>query len=809
MFTRTLPRVLPILRSLAVLLTLTSLSWSATEKLLYEFHTYLHGKNPSPKLISDSQGNLYGTTAIGGAYNNGTVFELKALPGGKWKEEILFNFRGEPGGSGPSAGVTFGSQHDFYGTTYGGGAYGYGTVFNLTRGQDGKWKESVLYSFSGGNDGRFPNSALALDDNGAIYGTSESGGTTDGGVVFQLSNSAGHWAEQVLYSFCALSGCADGLYPNSVTLGPDGTIYGTTSWDGPNHGGVVFQLRSHNGVWSEAVIHGFGQDGDGSAPWGTLLLDESGNLYGTTTEGGNANANCYAIGCGTVFELSPSRRGGWTETLLYKFSGGSDGIAPYGGLVFDAGNNLYGTTQRGGGGKCGKVAIDGCGTVFQLSPGSSGWAEDVLYRFKHDRMGTQPVSTLLLDSSGNLYGSTSGGELHDAAVVFQLTKVSGRWQERVLEGFRSGDGSWPYAPPVLVGSERMFGTTSHDGIYGDGTVFEVRTNAHGERKETVLHNFNGKDGHWPRGRLLLDKNDNLFGTTSNGGNDRCGVVFELSPVANGSWHEKVLHSFSNSDGCWPFAGLVADKSGNLYGTTYYGGANGPGTVFELSPGPKGTWSEKVLHSFTEGSDGGNPAGALLFDSAGNLYGTTYYGGDGGCYDNYGSGCGTVFELTPSSGGWTFSVLYNFSTTGDGNNPAAGLTFDQNGNLYGTAQNGGADYLGAAFELSPNSGGGWSESKLYSFTGGSDGVLPDCTLVIGAQDNVYGTTPAWRAYPGSVFELSPTSGGGWTEKTLHVFDVHYDGAGPIGGVTQDAAGNLIGTTSGGGVVGAGTVFEVTP
>jgi len=810
MSTRFLLRSCPALQCLALILLLTSLSWSATERLLYQFRIYLHGAYPSPQLISDPTGNLYGTTSGGGAYGYGTVFELKSLPGNKWREQILYDFRGYPEGSGPEAGVTFGPEGDLYGTTYGGGAANYGTVFHLTRNSDGKWKESILYTFSNKTDGGFPNSPLVLDTSGTLYGTTEYGAASgSGGAVFQLSNSGGHWTEQLLHSFCSLPGCADGLYPNAVTVAPDGTIYGTTSWDGPDSEGAAFELRSHHDGWKLTVIHGFGHPGDGGSPRGALLLDDSGNLYGTTTVGGTGNENCYAVGCGTVFELSPSRSGEWTETILYKFNGGDDGVNPYGGLIFDANRNLYGTTQHGGGGKCRRAPVDGCGTVFELSPGSSGWTESVLYSFEHNRMGTRPVSTLLLDSSGKLYGTTEGGIIHDAAVVFQLTKVSGTWREQVLEGFRSGGGSEPNDPPILVGSNRMFGTTSHDGVYGYGTVFEVQTGANGEWRETVLHNFNGKDGHWPRGRLLRDRDGNLFGTTSNGGGNRCGVVFELSPDAKGTWGEKVLHSFSNSDGCWPFAGLVADSSGNLYGTTYYGGANGPGTVFELSSNSNGTWSEQILYSFTGGNDGGNPSGTLLFDSAGNLYGTTFYGGGGGCDDGYNTGCGTVFELTPSSGNWTLTTLYDFSATGDGNNPAAGVAFDQGGNLYGTTENGGVDYFGTAFELSPDGQGGWSETKLYSFAGESDGALPDCVLLVDARNNVYGTAQGYRASAGTVFELSPASGGGWTEKTLHLFDARDDGAGPTGGVVRNAAGNLIGATSGGGSVGAGTVFEVTP
>ena len=433
-------------------------SWSATENVLYSFAAYRHGHIPSPGLISDSSGNLYGTTAEGGASANGTVFELTPAADGSWKQEILYNFAGSPDAYFPVAGLTFGSDGTLYGTTEGGGDFGYGTVFELSRDR-GQWNEKVLYSFTGGNDGYFPNSSVVLDADGNIYGTTVYGGTNSAGVVFELTHPSGHWTEEVLYSFCTLSGCADGAYPNSVILGKHGNLYGTTAWDGPDPSeGVVFELTPEGSSgWTEKIIHAFQGSSDGATPTGNLVFDKAGNLYGATTEGGNASSCSPPIGCGTVFELTPRAGGAWAEKVIHSFAGGTDGISPWGGLVLDALSDLYGATQYGGEGKCSQAgdSVTGCGTVYQLTPGSSGhWTETVLHRFKKNSQGDQPIGTLALDSSGSLYGTTEGNN-YGGAVVFQLTpNAGGQWRELVLDAFASGDGASPAAPPTLPSSGR-------------------------------------------------------------------------------------------------------------------------------------------------------------------------------------------------------------------------------------------------------------------------------------------------------------------------------------------------------------------
>jgi uncharacterized repeat protein (TIGR03803 family) len=403
------------------------------------------------------------------------------------------------------------------------------------------------------------------------------------------------------------------------------------------------------------------------------------------------------------------------------------------------------------------------------------------------------------------------------ALTTLLTAASAAAQtETVLYGFNITDGENPYAGLVFGSNGNLYGATANGGTYSYGTVFELSPAAGGGWTEKVLHNFgHGKDGSFPIGNLIFGKVGHLYGTTEYGGTgpckvilSGCGTVFELAE-AGGVWTEKVLYDFQNDEagGC-PSAGLIFDHAGNLYGTTSANICANAG-VFELSRATGGGWTEKVLYSL---SGIGSVAG-MIFDSAGHLYGTTV---DGGTY-----GYGTVFELSPEAGGgWTERVLHSFNNNGrDGEFPQAGLIFDAAGNLYSTTLYGGdgtfcgGDGCGIVFELTRNAGGGWTEKVLHSFTNdGTDGHNPYAGLALDAAGNLYGTTSGGGAYGGgTVFELSPTTGGGWTETIAYSFNTNgVDGQGPLAGLIFDAAGNLYGTTIyGGGVYNEGSVFEITP
>jgi uncharacterized repeat protein (TIGR03803 family) len=253
--------------------------------------------------------------------------------------------------------------------------------------------------------------------------------------------------------------------------------------------------------------------------------------------------------------------------------------------------------------------------------------------------------------------------------------------------------------------------------------------------ETVLHDFtNSPDGAYPQVAALLPLNGSLYGTTDLGGANGRGSVFQLTPGSNGTWTETVIYSFAGPDGSYPLGALIADKAGNLYGMANAGGAQNKGVVFELS-NSGGSWEETVIHSFGSGFDGVGPYGPLVFDSSGNLFGTTVIGG--------GLDGGTVFEMTPANGSWTETVLHSFGGTGDGYLPYGGLTLDASGNVYGTTEAGGLNTClglgcGIAFELVRGTSG-WTENILHQFAGGIDGFYPNPKLAIDQNGNLYGTT----------------------------------------------------------------------
>lgn len=399
--------------------------------------------------------------------------------------------------------------------------------------------------------------------------------------------------------------------------------------------------------------------------------------------------------------------------------------------------------------------------------------ESVIYPFgsvTNDAAG--PVSGLIFDGDGNLYGPSNRGGAHSEGTIFELSpKKGGGWIEKVIYSFGSitNDGESPYGKLVFDGQGNLYGTTNNGGTSLAGTVFELSPQPDGSWTETQLYSFVDlpTDGSYPQSGVIFDGNGNLFGTTTGGGTSSQGTVFEVSPKSGGGWTEQVLHNFNSAapDGTFPYAGLIFDKNGNLYGTTLYGGiTSGSGTVFEMTPAAGGKWTEQVLHTFgsTSATDGVNPQAGLIFDADGNLYGTTQFGGDhGGVYADG----GTVFELSPAAGGaWTEKVLYSFGATAtDGENPYSGLIFDDAGNLYGATEIGG-DFAvggtadgGTVFALIPNTNGSWTETILHSFGGTSADadIIRPAALLLDAGGNLYGTSTSGGLGYGTVFEISPT------------------------------------------------------
>jgi uncharacterized repeat protein (TIGR03803 family) len=383
---------------------------------------------------------------------------------------------------------------------------------------------------------------------------------------------------------------------------------------------------------AEKVLYSFTDGVDGGGPNGGLVFDASGNAYGTTHFGGNDSCGGQVGGgCGVVFELSPNKTGGWSEAPLYAFQDGNDGGFPNAGVILDKNGDILGTASTGGNFTC----SIGCGVVYELSK-SSGWTEGVLHTFTGSD-GEFPNAVLLLSANGTLYSTTWYGGSSGNGTVFALTPGSSAWKESVLYSLQgTADGSAPAGGVVADRAGNLYGTTyKYDGD-NDGVTFELRK--HAGWKDSVLYTFtNNGGGEDPYAGMIMPAKGTLYGTAIESGPNGGGVAFELTLGKNKKWTEKVLHAFGAAgDGNAPYGGVIADKRGNLYGTTVFGGANNAGTTYELSPSKGGQWKEKILYSFTGGADGQYPSGSLTLDAAGNLYGATSNGGE--------YGYGAIFEI---------------------------------------------------------------------------------------------------------------------------------------------------------------------
>jgi uncharacterized repeat protein (TIGR03803 family) len=388
--------------------------------------------------------------------------------------------------------------------------------------------------------------------------------------------------------------------------------------------------------YTESVLATFGADfSDGALATGSLAVDASGNFYGTLNSGGNN-------GYGTVYEASPTSSG-YNVSILYRFSL-TDGASPAGGLIIDAAGNLYGTTSSGG--------DNFQGTVFELSPSSSGWTFKTLYFFTGSADGGEPAGALVFDASGNLYGTTVGGGAFDSGTVFKLSPSSSGWTEEAIYSFTGGaDGQYPSSTLVFDASGNLYGTANRGGSQsgslctlegGCGTVFRLSPGT--TWTFSTLLTFLGNRGANPSGGVILDAAGNLYGTTTRGGSctlstHGCGVAFKLTPTGRGPWKQTVLHVFKGfSDGYFPVTSLTMDAAGNLFGGSLFGTTLGYGSAWELSPSGT-TWAFTTLIRFN-GSNGAYPESPFYIDASGNLFTATQGGGA--------SNFGTLLELSPAA-----------------------------------------------------------------------------------------------------------------------------------------------------------------
>jgi uncharacterized repeat protein (TIGR03803 family) len=401
---------------------------------------------------------------------------------------------------------------------------------------------SILHSFAGpSTDGASPSyGGLMADSNGNLFGTTSQGGTANQGTVFELVKSGNSYTQNILYSFAG--GATDGASPyGGLVADSSGNLFGTTQEGGAQALGTVFELVKNGNSYTENVLYSFaGGASDGAHPDGTLIMDGAGNLFGTTHHGGGSS---ISIGVGTVFEMVKNGSNYNAPTILHGFAGGADGSYLQFGVIADASGNLFGTTNQGG-----DPSADprGNGTVFELVKGPSGYTKITLYAFASGTAdGSSPYGTLIMDASGNLFGATHAGGTNSVGTVYELAKSGSSYTETVLYSFAGGDA----------------------------------------------------DGGFPDGGLVMDSNGNLFGTTALRGQNNNGTVFELVKSGN-TYTESVLHFFAGptSDGSEPASDLIMDVNGNIFGTTIVGGASGKGTVFEVSVAPSLTHNQRFVTS---------------------------------------------------------------------------------------------------------------------------------------------------------------------------------------------------------------------
>jgi len=929
---------------------------------IYTFCTQVgctDGLFPLAALVqSQTDGKLYGTAALGGAdapngcssSGCGVVFRIGVDGTGF---AALYSFSGGADGGFPTAALMQRpADGNFYGTTEIGGNIGAcqgggcGTVFKVTP----SGGRTTLYKFcpQGGNgctDGQFPVSTLVQrSTDGNLYGTTHLGGGSGEGTVFQVTPAG---VENLVYNFCTQHGCADGAEPLAGLLQlSDGTLIGTTDSGGANGNyGTIYQIPpagTLTTVYSFCLQNGCE---DGNSPDGVLVQGSDRNLYGVNTVGGGPN------GYGTVFALSPTSAN-YTLTVSLTGNGtvtSTDGLIHCPGTCsqfYPNGTQVTLTAAPGsdsmfggwsGGGCTGTgpctvtvnqnlsvgapfvqpspiltVATDGSGTatsgdmpptincpgvcgysypvntpvtltaqpangwIFDHWSGDCGGSGSCTVTMAQDKTvtahfvqqgfmlsvsisgsgivtsadgfincpgvcnytypGGTPVTLNAEATQGNVFTGWSQPCSGNGSCMITMNSnvavtatFSVSPQAVLMHSFGMGDGMNPTASLISDGAGNVYGTTPGGGALGLGRVFKLSSKG----VETELYDFQlGIDGNTPQGSLIFDAAGNLYGTTYGGGYS-AGTVFKLTPNNTGDWAETILYNFgAGADGQNPYAGLVMDATGSLYGTTVNGGSSAGcnnqsscGTVFKLTPNPPPQlgYTETVLYSFGNGDDGKNPYAGLIFDASGNLYGTTVGGGT--------FGDGTVFELSPQSDGtWRETARYNFAGP-DGANPYAKLILDSSGNLYGTTFNGGSNNLGMAFQLQPNGQGGFTEIGGYSFGGVMDGVMdganPYSELSFDASGNLYGTTVNGGRYVGdndggTVFELSFTTaptrccrekmsyslGGSNGNHRLNIGNGNY-GRNPYAGVTFDSSGHMLGMTSAGGLNGGGTVFAMMP
>jgi len=685
-----------------------------TETVLYNFLSAPSGAFPNSRLARDAAGNFYGTTKGGGRVGLGAVYKVSVSGTGT----TLYGFTGGDAGTKPSGGLAIDSTGNLYGTAEGGGTHKVGLVYKLSE----SGQETVLYSFAGHSDGRFPSNGVTLDSAGNLYGTTHKGGVHNRGVVFKVDATGN---ETVLYRF---PGGVHGLRPSSgVTLDGAGNLYGTTRYGGAHNHGVVYKLDSAD---RETVLYSFASDE--TLPTGDLVMDTAGNLYGVTygREGSSSGDE------GTVYKLNSVGQ----RTVLHRFKGGSDGALPTGGVAFGANGSLYGTTRSGGTG--------GVGVLYEIDAAGK---EMVLHSFSGTDGGAP--NGVVVDSNGSLYGTTATGGPQNLGVVFKYG-ATGQVTLPIYFSPTPGGAGYPYPGIVRDSAGNFYGTAGN----GEFVVYKVDPSG----QERVLYAY-PSFGYTGTG-IAMDSASNLYGTVLGGPHAEEVFLWKLNPKGEFT----LLYNLGSCNGP-----PVSDPAGNLYGACYEGGTAGYGTLYEFSA--RGQFT--VLHNFADGADGGYPQGGVTLDSAGNVFGAAGGGGlgHGALYEWSASGeFSVLYNFTGGADGsdpgiptvdaagnlygvahnmessylvyeldtaGNYEVLYNATSFYDTPADGSRLAVDANGNVFGAIPSG-------VYEVDTAGNFTILQSFAYGDAGGTGGVILD------SEGNLYGIVTSGGEWgTGLLFKLS--------------------------------------------------------
>jgi uncharacterized repeat protein (TIGR03803 family) len=661
-------------------------------------------------------------------------------------------------------------------------------VFELAKTVDGYASNpTTLVTFDTANGGA--HHQLMIDSAGNIFGTTGGvyhnaplgGGRTDGATAFEIVNTSNGYASTptILEAFPENTVPGGGLAMDAA-----GDLFGTTGGTPFSTGGFIFEMaKTTDGYAAPQTLYTFsGQP----TIQGTLIVDGAGNLFGTTTNGGDGN--------GTTFELAKTANG-YASTLTtlhtFEFNGGMGGVIPAGRLLADASGNLFGATTG--------ATFYNNGTVYEISnsgfvpiSGGGGGGGPTLTTLAslNDTNGSDPEAPLLLDATGNLFGTTRTGGTNFRGTVFEVMKTAGGYADTptTLINF-DGSAALPTTGLIADSAGNLFGTTLAGGSgtgqmhdLGGGTVFEVVKTASGYASTPTIvagdfnGSFNGRTGDTPQ-ELIMDADGNLFGT-SGGGANGAGTFFEIPKTASGyeSTHT-VLFNFNGTNGQAPSGPLIADSTGNLFGVTGSGGISNNGTVFEIMKTAGGyADAPTTLASFSGGAGGLIPSDGLVADAAGNLFGVTSWGGFSDAQRS--GGYGTVFEIAKTDSGYSSTPIILASFHGsDGARPIGGLIVDAAGNLFGTTAEGGTSSNGTVFEIMKTTSSYDSTPIALVNFNGSNGDFPEASLTVDSTGNLFGTTAFGGANNnGTVFELTGTGfvtssggGGGGTGQTFTAND----------------------------------------